>query len=106
MTIAVDLGRKATKPTNQPTQTSKKGNQTPQTYGPLVSDTNELPKSSQDIQIQEFVELYEKVLATGKYNFEGVRIPLSTRLNIPFFQFMLYDYTVDFQRVQTWKIKL
>ena len=31
-------------------------------------------------------------MASGKYNFEGVRIPLSTRLNIPFFQFMLYGY--------------
>ena len=74
------------------TQTSKKGNQTLQTYGPLLNDVKELLKSSQDIQIQDFFEMYEQVLASGKYNFEGVRIPSSTRLNIPFFRFMLYGY--------------
>ena len=31
-------------------------------------------------------------MASVKHNFEGVHIPLSTRLNIPFFHFMLYGY--------------
>ena len=40
----------------------------------------------------QFLELHQKVVNSGLYNFEGWRIPLQTRLNIPFFRFMLSDY--------------
>ena len=36
--------------------------------------------------------MHQKVVCSGRYNFEGCQIPLPTRLNIPFFRFILSDY--------------
>ena len=38
------------------------------------------------------LEVHEKVVQSGKYNFEGCRIPINDRLNIPYIRNMLHDY--------------
>ena len=43
-------------------------------------------------EISQFFHNYQKIIASGLYNFECCKIALRTRLNIPFFQFMLADY--------------
>ena len=43
-------------------------------------------------EISQFFHNYQKIIASGLYNFECCKISLRTRLNIPFFQFMLADY--------------
>lgn len=40
----------------------------------------------------EYLDLHFRVKSSGLYNFEGCKIPLKTRLNIPFFRFMLSEY--------------
>ena len=51
-------------------------------------------------KISEFFYIYQKVIESGKYNFEACHIPLKTNLNVEFFRFMLSDYedkaVVDF----------
>ena len=39
-----------------------------------------------------FFFIYQKVIESGKYNFEACRIPLKTNLNVEFFRFMLSYY--------------
>ena len=41
---------------------------------------------------EEYIQLHNKVFLSGRYNFEGCRIPLKSNLNIDFFRFMLYGY--------------
>lgn len=36
--------------------------------------------------------MHDKIVKSGKYNFEGCRFPLQTHLNIDYFRFMLSDY--------------
>ena len=36
-------------------------------------------------QLMNFIDLYQKVFSSGRYNFEACRIPLETKLNIEFF---------------------
>ena len=43
-------------------------------------------------EISQFFYNYQKIIASGLYNFECCKISLRTRLTIPFFQFMLADY--------------
>ncbi|CAG2226402.1 unnamed protein product [Mytilus edulis] len=52
----------------------------------LISDTHWLP-----IQ-DKFISDHEIIFSSNMYNYEGVRIPLDTHLNIDFFKFMLSDY--------------
>lgn len=52
----------------------------------LISDTHWLP-----IQ-DKFISDHEIIFSSNMYNYEGVRIPLDTHLNIEFFKFMLSDY--------------
>ena len=44
------------------------------------------------IKFRYFLYIYQKVIESGKYNFEACRIPLKTNLNVEFFIFMLSDY--------------
>lgn len=41
---------------------------------------------------EQFLDLHDKVINSGHHNFEVCKVPLNTRLNIPFFRFMLSDY--------------
>ena len=41
---------------------------------------------------EEYINLHNQVFLSGRYNFEGCRIPLKNSLNIDYFRFMLYGY--------------
>ena len=41
---------------------------------------------------EEYIQLHNKVFLSGRYNFEGCRIPLKSNLNKDYFRFMLYGY--------------
>ena len=45
---------------------------------------------------EEYILLQNRVFLSGRYNFEGCRIPLRTNLNIDYFRFMLYGYEDEF----------
>ena len=55
---------------------------------------------SETFKKMDFFKAFHKVKKSGHYNFECCKIPLETKLNIPFFRFMLNDYddliVVDF----------
>ena len=38
------------------------------------------------------VEVHERVVQSGKYNFEGCTIPVNGKLNIQYIREMLHDY--------------
>lgn len=46
--------------------------------------------SSKDIENK--IMLHEIIKHSGKYNFEGCRIPLDTKINVSYFREMLFDY--------------
>ena len=48
-------------------------------------DTKTLENPTKFLDDSQFLNLHQKVVNSGLYNFEGCRIPLQTRLNIPFF---------------------
>ena len=41
---------------------------------------------------KEYILLHNQVFLSGRYNFEGCRIPLKSNLNIDYFRCMLYGY--------------
>ena len=55
----------------------------------ICISTSKLLKSS---EIQFFLEAHEAVVNSGKYNFEGCRIPVNTRMNINYMRSLLKDY--------------
>lgn len=67
-----------------------KNTSTFQYFQPKDNSANSLSRVSADDN--SFIQLQELVKASGLYNFEYCQIPLNTKLNIPFFRFMLSDY--------------
>lgn len=67
-----------------------KNTSTFQYFQPKDNSANSLSRVSADDD--SFIQLQELVKASGLYNFEYCQIPLNTKLNIPFFRFMLSDY--------------
>ena len=45
-----------------------------------------------ELELIKFFKTCRKFIESRHYNFECCKIPLRTKLNIPFFQFMLADY--------------
>ena len=41
---------------------------------------------------EEYIFQHDKIFLSGRYNFEGCKIPLKSNLNIDYFRFMLYGY--------------
>ena len=49
-------------------------------------------KSLNTSDINYFINTHEKVVKSRKFNFEGCRIPINTRMNINFIRSWLWDY--------------